>query len=62
MEQMYLDWIYLWCLSYYANLSGGITIMAKASLKWIPILGWASRCPRDRASSHLTLEMTRADG
>ncbi|KDN37273.1 acyltransferase-domain-containing protein [Tilletiaria anomala UBC 951] len=40
-HQIYTDWIYLWCLAYHADLAGSITILMKASLKHVPIFGWA---------------------
>ncbi|PWN50630.1 acyltransferase-domain-containing protein [Violaceomyces palustris] len=39
-HQVYTDWLYLWILAYYSNLSGDITIILKKSLKWIPFVGW----------------------
>ncbi|WVQ70044.1 uncharacterized protein L199_008268 [Kwoniella botswanensis] len=39
-HQAYLDWMYLWILSCYAGHSRGITILLKASLKNIPVIGW----------------------
>ncbi|OCF71829.1 acyltransferase [Kwoniella mangroviensis CBS 8886] len=42
-HQAYLDWMYLWILSCYAGHSRGITILLKASLKNIPVIGWGMR-------------------
>ncbi|KAG8834405.1 hypothetical protein FRC18_002066 [Serendipita sp. 400] len=39
-HQIYADWWYLWCFSYFANTHAYILITLKKSLKWIPILGW----------------------
>lgn len=39
-HQIYLDWLYLWCAAYYADLSSCIYIILKASLKWVPVIGW----------------------
>ncbi len=39
-HQVYTDWLYLWCLAYYADVADSILIILKKSLKWIPIVGW----------------------
>ncbi|PWY97924.1 acyltransferase-domain-containing protein [Testicularia cyperi] len=39
-HQVYTDWLYLWCLAYYADTADSILIILKNSLKWIPIVGW----------------------
>lgn len=39
-HQVYTDWLYLWCLAYYAGLADSILIILKHSLKWIPFVGW----------------------
>lgn len=39
-HQVYTDWLYLWCLAYYADLADSILIILKKSLKWIPFIGW----------------------
>ncbi|CBQ71335.1 conserved hypothetical protein [Sporisorium reilianum SRZ2] len=39
-HQVYVDWLYLWCLAYYADLADSILIILKKSLKWIPFVGW----------------------
>ncbi|SPO30456.1 related to CST26 - protein required for incorporation of stearic acid into phosphatidylinositol [Ustilago trichophora] len=39
-HQVYTDWLYLWCLAYYADVADSILIILKKSLKWIPFVGW----------------------
>lgn len=39
-HQAYLDWMYLWILACYCGHAEGMTILLKASLKPIPIVGW----------------------
>ncbi|KAG8987453.1 hypothetical protein FRB90_003331, partial [Tulasnella sp. 427] len=39
-HQVYLDWWYLWCLTYFMNVHGSVIIILKKSLKWLPIVGW----------------------
>lgn len=39
-HQAYLDWMYLWIVSCYAGHSRGLTILLKASLKKVPVVGW----------------------
>ncbi|GMK59947.1 hypothetical protein CspeluHIS016_0901640 [Cutaneotrichosporon spelunceum] len=39
-HQAYTDWMYLWILACYAGHARGITILLKASLKHLPIVGW----------------------
>lgn len=39
-HQVYTDWLYLWCLAYYADLADTVLIILKKSLKWIPFVGW----------------------
>jgi 1-acyl-sn-glycerol-3-phosphate acyltransferase len=39
-HQAYLDWMYLWMLACYCGHAEGITILLKASLRAIPIVGW----------------------
>ncbi|KIO31945.1 hypothetical protein M407DRAFT_241659 [Tulasnella calospora MUT 4182] len=39
-HQVYLDWWYLWCLTYFMNVHGSVIITLKKSLKWVPIVGW----------------------
>lgn len=39
-HQVYTDWLYLWCLAYYADTADSILIILKKSLKWVPIVGW----------------------
>ncbi|KAE8230107.1 hypothetical protein CF326_g4899 [Tilletia indica] len=38
-HQIYLDWLYIWILAYYANLADSIHILLKNSYKWTPIIG-----------------------
>ena len=38
-HQIYTDWIYLWWMSYTAEMHGHIYIILKESIKYIPILG-----------------------
>ncbi|EMD41741.1 hypothetical protein CERSUDRAFT_110317 [Gelatoporia subvermispora B] len=39
-HQMYADWWYAWCLTYYMQTYKDVHIVLKKSLKWVPILGW----------------------
>ena len=39
-HQVYTDWLYLWCLAYYADLADSMLIILKKSLKWVPFVGW----------------------
>ncbi|OCH96558.1 hypothetical protein OBBRIDRAFT_787114 [Obba rivulosa] len=39
-HQVYADWWYAWCLSYYMQTFKDIHIVLKRSLKWVPVLGW----------------------
>ncbi|KAJ1977330.1 hypothetical protein H4R35_002347 [Dimargaris xerosporica] len=39
-HQVYMDWIYLWFVAYYARCSGYVKIILKDSLRDIPIFGW----------------------
>ncbi|KAH8100592.1 acyltransferase-domain-containing protein [Cristinia sonorae] len=39
-HQMYADWLYAWCLSYFTGTHKDIFIVLKKSLKWAPIIGW----------------------
>ncbi|RSH88082.1 uncharacterized protein EHS24_000609 [Apiotrichum porosum] len=39
-HQAYTDWMYLWILACYSGYGDGITILLKASLKHLPIVGW----------------------
>ncbi|BEJ18203.1 hypothetical protein CspHIS471_0704800 [Cutaneotrichosporon sp. HIS471] len=66
-HQAYTDWMYLWILACYAGHARGITILLKASLKHLPIVGWGMQFFRfifmhrswaaDR--EHLTHALTR---
>ncbi|EKM60925.1 uncharacterized protein PHACADRAFT_247149 [Phanerochaete carnosa HHB-10118-sp] len=39
-HQMYADWWYVWCLTYFAGSYKDVFIVLKKSLKWLPIIGW----------------------
>ncbi|KAF9513447.1 hypothetical protein BS47DRAFT_1296108 [Hydnum rufescens UP504] len=39
-HQIYADWMYLWCLTYYMHAHDQVTIILKKSLKHIPFIGW----------------------
>lgn len=39
-HQAYTDWMYLWIIACYSGVGDGITILLKASLQNIPIVGW----------------------
>ena len=41
-HQMYADWWYIWLLAYFARVHEYILIIAKSSLKWVPVVGWVS--------------------
>jgi 1-acyl-sn-glycerol-3-phosphate acyltransferase len=66
-HQAYTDWMYLWILACYAGHARGLTILLKASLKHIPVVGWGMQFFRfvfmhrswaaDR--EHLTRSLTR---
>jgi 1-acyl-sn-glycerol-3-phosphate acyltransferase len=38
-HQVYSDWWYVWCLTYFAGMHKDVFIVLKKSLKWIPIIG-----------------------
>jgi len=40
-HQMYADWWYAWCLTYFMGTHKDVFIVLKKSLKWLPIVGWA---------------------
>lgn len=40
-HQMYADWWYAWCLTYFMGTAKDVFIVLKRSLKWMPIIGWA---------------------
>ncbi|PQE32758.1 hypothetical protein CJF32_00009642 [Rutstroemia sp. NJR-2017a WRK4] len=44
-HQLYTDWLYLWWVAYTNTppTHGHIYIIAKESLKWVPIIGWGMR-------------------
>jgi len=39
-HQVYADWWYAWCLTYYMGTYKDVFIVLKKSLKWVPHLGW----------------------
>jgi len=39
-HQIYADWLYIWCISYLANMHGALKIILKDSFKWLPVFGW----------------------
>ncbi|KAL6304272.1 acyltransferase-domain-containing protein [Sparassis latifolia] len=39
-HQIYADWWYAWCLTYYMGTHKDVLIVLKKSLKWVPVLGW----------------------
>ncbi|KAF7339880.1 Lysocardiolipin acyltransferase [Mycena venus] len=46
-HQVYADWWYGWCLTYFIGPHGvhdSVYITLKKSLQWVPILGWGMRC------------------
>ncbi|KAF7319976.1 Lysocardiolipin acyltransferase [Mycena kentingensis (nom. inval.)] len=45
-HQVYLDWMYSWCMCYFigdAGVHNSVYITLKKSLQWLPIIGWAMR-------------------
>lgn len=38
-HQIYADWIYIWCLAYFAKAQGSLKIILKDSLKRLPVFG-----------------------
>lgn len=44
-HQAYTDWMYLWILACYCGHAEGLTILLKASLKHVPVVGWGMVCP-----------------
>ncbi|KAJ6604382.1 acyltransferase-domain-containing protein [Mycena vulgaris] len=45
-HQVYADWWYAWCLTYFIGANGvhdSVFITLKKSLQWLPVLGWAMR-------------------
>ncbi|KAL4068237.1 acyltransferase-domain-containing protein [Scleroderma yunnanense] len=38
-HQVYCDWWYVWCLTYFTKAHRDVFIVLKKSLKWVPILG-----------------------
>ncbi|KAI1320101.1 hypothetical protein EDD11_002073 [Mortierella claussenii] len=41
-HQIYSDWMYLWCLSYFAGMHKALKIILRGDLTWIPVFGWVS--------------------
>ncbi|KAI0082188.1 acyltransferase-domain-containing protein [Panus rudis PR-1116 ss-1] len=39
-HQIYADWWYAWCLTYFMGTHKDVYIVLKKSLKWAPIVGW----------------------
>ncbi|KAI0321680.1 acyltransferase-domain-containing protein [Amylostereum chailletii] len=39
-HQVYADWWYAWCLTYFMGTHRDVLIVLKKSLKWLPIVGW----------------------
>ncbi|THH21467.1 hypothetical protein EW146_g75 [Bondarzewia mesenterica] len=39
-HQVYADWWYAWCLTYFSGTHRDVFIVLKKSLKWVPIVGW----------------------
>ncbi|KAJ7630675.1 acyltransferase-domain-containing protein [Roridomyces roridus] len=45
-HQVYADWWYGWCLTYFVGTEGihdSVYITLKKSLQWLPVIGWAMR-------------------
>ncbi|KAJ7102195.1 acyltransferase-domain-containing protein [Mycena belliarum] len=45
-HQVYADWWYAWCFTYFIGANGvhdSVFITLKKSLQWLPVLGWAMR-------------------
>ncbi|KZP32349.1 hypothetical protein FIBSPDRAFT_722715 [Athelia psychrophila] len=40
-HQVYADWWYAWCFTYFCDTHRDVIIVLKKSLKWVPFLGWA---------------------
>ncbi|KAF9128307.1 hypothetical protein BGW39_005179 [Mortierella sp. 14UC] len=39
-HQIYSDWMYLWCFSYFAEKHRALKIILRGDLTWIPVFGW----------------------
>ncbi|KAG9323844.1 hypothetical protein KVV02_007854 [Mortierella alpina] len=39
-HQIYSDWMYLWCFSYFAERHRALKIILRGDLTWIPVFGW----------------------
>ena len=50
VEQIYADWWYAWCLTYFLSprkIHQHVYITLKKSLQWVPVVGWVRRsCSR----------------
>ena len=46
--QVYSDWWYVWCLTYFMGTHKDVFIVLKSSLKWVPLIG-PVRCCRKHA-------------
>ncbi|KAI9240129.1 MAG: acyltransferase-domain-containing protein [Podila humilis] len=42
-HQIYSDWMYLWCFSYFADKHRALKIILRGDLTWIPVFGWGMR-------------------
>ncbi|KAI8606334.1 acyltransferase-domain-containing protein [Dissophora ornata] len=42
-HQIYSDWMYLWCFSYFAEKHSALKIILRGDLTWIPVFGWGMR-------------------
>ncbi|KAM6498286.1 Acyltransferase domain containing protein [Amanita muscaria] len=69
-HQVYADWWYMWCLTYYFRPQGvhrHVYITLKKSLKWLPMIGWGMQLfgfiflARSWASDKLTLAARLAE-
>jgi len=62
-HQVYSDWLYIWCLLYFARLHNDVFIVLKKSFKWVPILGPAMQIYRfiflARSWAHDKLQLAR---
>ncbi|KAH8110656.1 acyltransferase-domain-containing protein [Phellopilus nigrolimitatus] len=66
-HQIYADWLYVWCLTYFMGMHKDVLIVLKRSLKWVPVLGWGMQIfrfiflARSWASDRSTLVATLAE-
>ncbi|KAF9392776.1 hypothetical protein CPB97_010152 [Podila verticillata] len=49
-HQIYSDWMYLWCFSYFADKHRALKIILRGDLTWIPVFGWAIEENLDRVN------------